>query len=176
MTWPLNSCYSLSIWWINRNNWVYFAELDTCNKCHTKQIINYFEKNCFNYRAGSEGDKWEGFARWHFYNDIIRAKRISVAILHMPRGGKNKVAGLVFLWFFKTLFSLLKKKSFLRWLQKIKGVVVQRVQIRIRISFTCVNLCYLFSFMKPSADQNNSQAQDYLDFTILCFKIVQMWK
>lgn len=53
--------------------------------------------NCFHYRAGSEGDKWEGFARGHFYNDIMRAKRISIAILFMPRRGKNKVAGLVFL-------------------------------------------------------------------------------
>ena len=68
--------------------------------------------NCFHYRAGSEGDKWEGFARGHFYNDIMRAKRISIAILFMPRRGKNKVAGLVFLWFL-TLFKKIKKNPFL---------------------------------------------------------------
>ena len=85
---------------LNGNNWVSVAELDTCNKCHwchTKQIINYFEKNCFNYRAGSERDKWEGFARQHFYNDIIGAKRTSVANLYVPRRAKNRTAGLVFL-------------------------------------------------------------------------------
>jgi hypothetical protein len=77
---------------LNRSNWASFTELDACNICHwchKKQFLNYFEKDCFNLRAGSERDKWDGFVREHFYNDIIRAKRISIAILFVPRSGKT---------------------------------------------------------------------------------------
>lgn len=59
-----------------------------------KQFMNYFGKNRFNYRAGSEGDKWEGLTRGHFYNDIIIPKRISGAILFMPQRGKKQSSGL----------------------------------------------------------------------------------
>lgn len=145
--------------------------------CHTKQFTNYFEKDCFNYRADGEGDKCKGFVRGLFYNDVIRHKRISVTILFMPGRGKKQSSGpnvsrifqSCFLYFFLTpLLGDWKENKWSWWYGDSRSAYK---------SVLPVWICYLPIKFHETPLLTNWMVWDKMAwiFTILCFKIVQMW-